>query len=82
MHENYTSHGTNVRPVAVKDAKSGIGSVIRTGSLLEITCKCKVTANSMLTSPKHARKAAISVMKNTGLLGQFKAREREEENRT
>ena len=41
----------------------------------------KITTKSMLTSPKYARKAAIFI-KNTGLLGQFKAREREEENRT
>ena len=40
-----------------------------------------ITTKSMLTSPKYARKAAI-FMKNTGLLGQFKARDREEENRT
>ena len=40
-----------------------------------------ITTKSMLTSPQYARKAAI-FMKNTGLLGLFKARDREEENRT
>ena len=34
-----------------------------------------ITTKSMLTSPKYAKKAAI-FMKNTGLLGQFKAKER------
>ncbi|WP_375449234.1 hypothetical protein [uncultured Nostoc sp.] len=38
-----------------------------------------ITTKPMLTLPKYARKAAI-FMKNTGLLGQFKAREREEKN--
>lgn len=40
-----------------------------------------ITIKSMLTSPKYARKAGI-FMKNTDLLGQFKAREREEKNKT
>lgn len=35
----------------------------------------------MLTLPKYARKAGI-FMNNTDLLGQFKAREREEKNKT
>lgn len=35
-----------------------------------------ITTKSMLTSPKYAKKAAI-FMKNTGLLGQFKAKERD-----
>ena len=35
-----------------------------------------ITTKSMLTSPKYAKKTAI-FMKNTGLLGQFKAKERD-----
>lgn len=34
-----------------------------------------ITTKSMLTSPEYAKKAAI-FMKNTGLLEQFKAKER------
>ena len=34
-----------------------------------------ISTKSMLTSPKYAKKAAI-FMKNTALLGQFKAKER------
>lgn len=40
-----------------------------------------ITTRSMLTSPNYARQAPI-FMKNTGLQGQFKATDREEENRT
>ena len=40
-----------------------------------------IITKSMLTFPKYAHKAAI-FMKNTGLLGQFKARDRKVENRT